>query len=69
MRFDICISSVICQICQDRITNFPKIAVALHNINSNLELGYDPSRGHVYGVRGQISCQEGGGIVGMQHCP
>jgi len=52
MRFDICISSVICQICQGRITNFLKIAVALHNINSNLEPGHDPSRGHICRVQG-----------------
>lgn len=42
MRFDICISSVICQICQDQITNFLKIVVATQPINSNLELIYDP---------------------------
>lgn len=44
MRFDICIWSVICQICQDQITNFLKIVVALLPINSNLELTQDAGR-------------------------
>lgn len=42
MRFDICISSVICQICQDQITDFLKIVVAIQLINSNLELVHSP---------------------------
>lgn len=42
MHFDICISSVICQICQDQITNILKIVVATQLINSNLELVHSP---------------------------
>lgn len=42
MCFDICISSVICQICQGQITNFLKIVVATQPINSNPELRHDP---------------------------